>query len=275
MTRQEDPSLALVIQKAIEERLSDLHTCMPGVVSKVFYDRKTVNVRPALKRKYINQVPIELPELTDVTIGFFQTHSSIMSFPIKEGDDVWVFFAERSLDVWKQTGGIVSPDDTRKHHLSDAVAIPVFKPISSGFPSDPKNILIRHNESRLTISPDGMIKLKNHPVAEDSEKNQTEVIESELVLHPTGLIELKNPAISAKMTPEGELTVVNQNTGQLSMGPSGKYRIEGQGEELLSILKDLITACESIITNTQIGPQPPVNKAAFTALISRITKMIQ
>lgn len=170
MTRGDlTPTLESVIIESIRSELSDLHTCMPGIVKSVDHAKKTVNVRLCLKRKYIDEdSAIELPELAGVPLGFLQTKKAIISLPVAVGDDVWVFFSERALEYWKSTkdtdqiaNRIVVPGDTRQHHLSDAVAVPMFKPIASGQPSDPNNILIQNDKGKLTIAPDGKYYIGN------------------------------------------------------------------------------------------------------------------
>jgi hypothetical protein len=121
-----------------------------------------MSVKLSIKRKYRTQeAATEYPILTDVNIGFMQTNETIMSFPIKVGDDVWVSFSERSLDTWKRDGGIVDPNDPRKHHLSDAVATPMYKPIANGLESNATDIMIQHNDNVMTIAPDGNLTYTN------------------------------------------------------------------------------------------------------------------
>lgn len=211
------PTLAKVIQDAILLQLGDLHTCMPGIVKAVDHVKKTVDVRLSLKRKYIiDDSPIELPMLSRVPLGFLQTKEAIISLPVAVDDDVWVFFSERSLDAWKNVkdtqsipNRIVSPDDPRMHHISDAVAVPMFKAISSGVQSDPTKILIQNKDGKVTISPDG------------------------------------------------------------------KHFIGNGSEELLSLFSETLQAIVDMKTNTQIGPQPPVNAATFASIKSRLDSSLK
>lgn len=165
--KPETPTMSEVLRDAIESKVGELHSCMPGIVDSVDHVKKTVDVRLSLKRKYVTDVnPIELPKLVKVPLGFFQTNNAIISVPVAKDDDIWVFFSERSLDAWKNTNQsdsvanrIVSPNDPRMHALSDAIAIPMVKPISTGIESDPVNVLIQNGlGNKLTISPDGAFK---------------------------------------------------------------------------------------------------------------------
>lgn len=236
LDRQETPTLTKVIQDAIQHKLSDLHTCMPGIVSAVDHAKKTVDVRLSLKRKYkLDSKTIELPKLVRVPLGFLQTKNTLISVPVSSGDDVWVYFSERSIDTWKNTrdtekieNRIISPNDTRMHHLSDAVAVPMFKPISNGLPSSPTDIMIQHNDgNKLTIAPDG------------------------------------------------EMTYINAGGGKINVKSNGKWFLGNSSEELLTILNDTIQAVIDATTNTQIGPQPFVNLADFSAIKSRLADIKQ
>lgn len=168
-TNEKTPTLAQVLQDAVSSKLGDLHTCLPGIVKSVNHTKKTVDVRLSLKRKYIDEEEaFELPVLQSVPLGFLQTKESIISVPVAPGDDIWVFFCERSLDKWKNTNDdqvisnrIISPEDTRMHHLSDAVAVPMFKTAGDGIASDPQNILIQNKSGKLTITPEGKYYIGN------------------------------------------------------------------------------------------------------------------
>lgn len=162
MSNQITPTLAKLIDMSIDRKLLNLHTMLPGIVQSVDYTKKTVTVTPALKRKYTDGTTLEVPPIANVPIGYIQTSDSIISVPLKKGDEVMVIFSERSLDAWKKSGGIVSPEDSRKHDLTDAVAIPMLKHIGAGLPADPDNILIKHKSSEIKISPDGKFAIKNN-----------------------------------------------------------------------------------------------------------------
>mgnify|MGYP003341344039 CR=1 FL=1 len=60
----------------------------------------------------------------------------------------------------------------------------------------------------------------------------------------------------------------------IKVSPNGTFAITNGKEEVISLLKELADACAAIITNTQIGPQPPTNKAQFQQLSQRIGGLI-
>lgn len=120
----ETPTLAALMQAAIDRILVNVHTSMPATV--VSYDSSTgmASVRPGFKRKYADKGLVDLPIIPGVPVMVLGTESAWIRFPVKKGDTVLLLFAERSLETWLARGGQVDPNDARRHSLKDAVAIP-------------------------------------------------------------------------------------------------------------------------------------------------------
>lgn len=157
---KDTPTMTEVIENIVNRSLLDLHTAMPGIIQSYDPDKKTASVRPAIKRQFKDARPDqELNIITDVPIAFLQTNTFIFTIPLKKGDEVLLIFSERSLDKWLNSGKldsrIVNPEDPRKFSLSDAIAIPILKPIETGKKADPDNVFIEHYGNTLTISPKG------------------------------------------------------------------------------------------------------------------------
>lgn len=82
-----------------------------------------------------------------------------------------------------------------------------------------------------------------------------------------------NSLAKVVLQPDSVVRVENSDGNKITL-KDGKFRIENNQEELLNVIKDLITACEQITTSTAINPaQPTNNKADFTALIARIENL--
>lgn len=225
-TNEEKPSLAKLLQTAIDGRLCDVHTSMPGIVQS--YDRatQTAKIQPSLKRKYVDGNIVDLPIINKVPVIFPRSKGKWVHFDLEEGDVVTLLFSERSLDTWKERGGQVSPDDPRKFHLSDAYAIPGGYDLQGALvPNGPeKSIELAHGKNHIVIEESGKITLKNE----------------------SGFIEISE---------------------------AGKFKVTNNTEELVSLISDLADECSKILTNTVYGPQAPINKAAFTALKTKIDSL--
>lgn len=126
------PTDAEIILEAIESRLLDVHTGLPGRI--VSYDKSTQTAEILLQIKRIIEAQDgtlkaeELPHLYNVPVIFPRCLDFFITFPLKEGDDLWIMFSETSLDQWRSKGEITVPGDIRRHTLTGAVAYAGFYP---------------------------------------------------------------------------------------------------------------------------------------------------
>lgn len=161
------PSLAQVIQSAIDADRFDLHTCIPGVIDS--YDPATglASVQPALKRKYVGKEAVNLPVIKNVPVLMprAQAGATFISLPLKQGDPVTLVFSERSLDVWKSTTGgqTIDPDDPRKHALSDAYCFPGGYPKAAApmTQATADDLVVVSGDLVMTLTKTGKVKVTN------------------------------------------------------------------------------------------------------------------
>lgn len=113
------------IDAVIEERLSDLHTCMPCKVVKYDESEGIADIVPLFKRKFKDKPPEPYPLITNVPVmkRKIKTGAVEVDEPFYEKDDiVLVIFAERALDYVLE-GKMADPKYKRKHDLTDAIII--------------------------------------------------------------------------------------------------------------------------------------------------------
>lgn len=128
------PSMSEVIKAAIDAQMRELFVALPGVVTAYNAVKQEVDVKPLLKRAYIdedgNDDTDELPIVTSVPVMFPRAGGHFLSLPISVGDNVLLLFCDRSIDLYMSSAGGVSVDpvDFREHDLTDAVALPGFFP---------------------------------------------------------------------------------------------------------------------------------------------------
>lgn len=162
--RQTTPTMSEVIKAAIEQRLCDLYTQMPGKI--VSYDLNTglATVSPLLKRKYIaDEGSTQLPPITNVPVCFPRMGKSRLRFPVAAGDEGMIQWQMRSIDVWLKTGGNIDPLDPRKFNFSDATFWPGMTsqanpPVLKG---DPTSLVIQNDKGFIEMTPDGKFKHTN------------------------------------------------------------------------------------------------------------------
>jgi len=117
------------IQELMRSELLDVHVALPAVVKEDFDPvRCSVTVKPLLKRaipaadgSYTEE---DLPEIYDVPVAWPMFGGFQMTFPIAVGDVVMLAFPDYDPGAWRSNGGVTGPGDTRRHHLSGAVALP-------------------------------------------------------------------------------------------------------------------------------------------------------
>lgn len=128
-----DPtSLADVFTGAIDATLGKIHTSMPGKVVSYNSLAQTVDVQPMCKRQLFTadgeKVYESLPLLPGVPVCFPRGGGYVVTFPLQAGDTVVLVFSEAGLAEFLETGSEAEPWDTRRHHISNAVAIPSISP---------------------------------------------------------------------------------------------------------------------------------------------------
>lgn len=160
-TVNETPTFAKVLQQAIETRVCEIHTAMPGRIVSYDSSKQTATVQPEFKRKFINGELVDIPPITGVPVVMPRAGKSFISLPLNAGDSVLIVFSERSLEKWKKNGGTVDPSgENRKHDYSDAYAIPGGYPTSKAAKMDSKNLLIVNDKAKITLDGGGKFKLE-------------------------------------------------------------------------------------------------------------------
>jgi len=117
-------ALLKLINNSIEELNSALRVSMPGRIEKYDPDTMLANVQPLLKIKFYGRNNSELlPIINNVPICHPRSGASLIRLPVALGDLVILVFSDRSIESWVSgSGEAKEPEDTRKHHISDAVA---------------------------------------------------------------------------------------------------------------------------------------------------------
>lgn len=161
---ERSPDMLQIIKDAIRGELANLWTSLPCIVDSYDADAVTVVVQPTIKvpvKKINGSVElVQLPLLMDVPVMFPCAGGFTITHPINVGDECFVSFASRNIDIWWQSGGVQNPFDTRKHDLSDGFAF--FRPQSqakkiSSISTTDLEIRNDENTCKIQITPDGVI----------------------------------------------------------------------------------------------------------------------
>lgn len=144
-----EPSDVEVIRRAIESRLSDVHTSGPGKVTSYDPGTQTATVQPMWKRLTPSDADGVLeserfPEIKNVPILFPRSKKVGFDFDLEAGDFVLLLCPERNPAEWRQSGLESAPGDARLHPLAGAVGLPGY------YPNDISAPLMR-----LRLTPEG------------------------------------------------------------------------------------------------------------------------
>lgn len=128
------PAIAAVIRAAIDSKLVDVHTALPGRVESYDKDRQVANIKPMLRRVMrqadMTRVSEELPVIPCVPVVWPRGGGAFITMPLASGDTGLLVFSEYILERWRQTGDDVDPGDERRHDLSGATFHPGLVPSS-------------------------------------------------------------------------------------------------------------------------------------------------
>lgn len=116
------------IEEIVQETMFRTRCCIPAIVQKYNSSNNTVECQPAIREK-ITQVDgtesyVLIPILINVPVAFPESSLGGIKFPLSKGDEVLVVFSDLSIDNFWKNGGVQNPIESRRHDLSDGIAIP-------------------------------------------------------------------------------------------------------------------------------------------------------
>lgn len=134
-----EPSLAELLRTAIESRLADVHTSLPGRVKTYNPATQKADIEIVLRRAETGAsgatVHETYPVIPNVPIAWPRGGGYSMQFPLSVGDHVWLSFSESCMAQWRVSGDLSIPGDLRRHDLSYPIAIPCIAPDAETLPS--------------------------------------------------------------------------------------------------------------------------------------------
>lgn len=132
----ETPDLGEIIAELMAATLGRIETTIPARVVSYDSATQTVTAKPSVSGRYQDSetgelVPYALPTVANVPVWFPAGAGGSLTFPLAPDDDVLLICASRSLDEWKSSGAAECvPQDTRRHDLTDAIALPGLRPFA-------------------------------------------------------------------------------------------------------------------------------------------------
>jgi len=159
------------VRAALDGRLAEVWTALPGVVAGFDPVAMTVSVQAAIKGRVTgpdgSTRSVALPLLVDVPVVFPRGGGFTLTFPVKSGDECLVVFSSRCMDAWWQSGGVQEPLEPRLHDLSDGFAL--VGPFSQAERLDnvsAENVQLRTNDGTtyIEIQPSGRVRIDSEDI---------------------------------------------------------------------------------------------------------------
>ena len=141
--------------------LFNLRCCIPGIVQSYNPSNNTIEVQPAIRERIIQEdgkiVYMQLPLLINVPVAFPRTADYGISFPIKKNDEVLVLFADNAIDNFWEKGSVQNPVESRRHDLSDGIAIPCTLSVPKATPAPNSSIVITSKGCSIEVGDSDII----------------------------------------------------------------------------------------------------------------------
>jgi hypothetical protein len=152
------------IDYAKDDIKNSIRVSVPGIIVEFNAAEATATVQPAIT-EFVSGAGIreavekKLPVLLDVPVVYPHGGGCSITWPLAEGDECLLIFADMCINGWWSKGGIQPQEEARRHDLSDAFCIP--GPFSQARkPAFIPNGLNIRSDSDITIStPGGTLKI--------------------------------------------------------------------------------------------------------------------
>ena len=191
--------------------------------------------------------------LTQVPLVIYGAGTGHITLPNPVGTYCLLFFMDRNIDNFLNTGEQYEPDTTRMHDFTDCIAITTFKTLANPLADyDERAVSILNTELIEDVSYSSFVKVYGNEIDLNSETINIEATD------------IKNQA-NNQIINESELG------GKITTGAT--VNISNTSYDLNLLIQALLTACENIIiSGTTLSPE---SKEAFTTLKSQFEGLLQ
>jgi hypothetical protein len=225
------------LREFLDYYFTQVHTSFPGVVMEYDAKKRRATVQPSLKRRAGNKDYIDFPLLIDVPVVFPGTKKWTVHFPLEKGDEVAVFFSERSLEAWKDVGQDGIEDaDPRRYDLCDAYCTPGLQPQEFIAAEEPGLQII--HKSKFDGELISQVLMTDDKVEAVYKKKSTVKMEDDHILCQTERCKVDLSADIAELAN-------SQTSFKLN---SDKFAISNGGKSLFTILDTLLTKLQGMKT---------------------------
>lgn len=175
--------------------------------------------------------------ITDVPLIFYGLNGDChITLPNPVGSICLLFFMDRNIDAFLETGEMYEPENTRMHDFSDCIALTTFSTLN--------NPIENYDDTAITIAYKKLV---------------------DEVLYNAFIKNFGN-SILLKVSTEENATQINI---------SNKVNIQNTSQNLAALIQELITTIESITVNTTTGSIMQSSIDALDEVAQKFTELLQ
>lgn len=146
--------LSEVMKLAMQASSMNLRVAMPCMIVKI-NGEQNVDVQPLFKTRYVDGTINNLPVIGQVPVGMPRGAAYSIKYPLTVGDTGLCIFSDRSMDAWTSGGGgIVDPQDSRNHDISDPIFYPGLVPFGRQTQDKTDDMVFKRGEYTYRIQKD-------------------------------------------------------------------------------------------------------------------------
>lgn len=143
------------IENMARQKISEIHTAMPGKIISFDASTCTATVKPTLMYYTADDDILEFPLITGVPVFMPRAGSAQITYPVKAGDSCLIVFSERSIDEWLGKGS-TDNHDPRQYDLTDGFAFVGMFPTQS---IDPNNVELINGGTKVSVTPSNNVNI--------------------------------------------------------------------------------------------------------------------
>lgn len=149
------PQLPDVLLNLKQDIFATLNCHMPGIIQSFDATKCTAVVQPIFKRLLPNGTIVSRKVLLDCPVIFPSGGGGRLTFPVTQGDQCLIVYADRRLDEWAANGVEVLPGDPRMHDLSDGIVMVGFDPTGKMGPVPTDKVELSYQGSKFQLTATG------------------------------------------------------------------------------------------------------------------------
>ena len=228
------PNFNFVLREALESTMAKINCHNIGRILEFNKDKQTCTVQ-LMQLKTHRGTIYTPPPITDVPLIIYGMGDGFITLPNPVGSVCLLFFMDRNIDAFLETGELYEPENTRLHDFSDCIALTTFSTLN--------NPIENYDDTSITVA---------------YKKLVDEVLYSAVIKNFGNSIQFK--------------VSTEENTTQINI--SDKVNIQNTSQNLASLIQELISDIKALTVNTTTGAVMQTSIDALDATASKFTELL-